>query len=129
MKQAGAHTRWKLYAAAFAAPVLLLAAVYAAAGFAWAMGSSAMALTSRPSRMFCMHRSAATPRSQLFFSPIAKMAGVRVFQLMVFFPFMMILPFFFCRSQGRLLLCLLVLISGDLPVFRVRDNSVRYRPL
>ena len=34
MKQAGAHTRWKLYAAAFAAPVLLLAAVYAAAGFA-----------------------------------------------------------------------------------------------
>ena len=30
MKQAGAHTRWKLYAAAFAAPVLLLAAVYAA---------------------------------------------------------------------------------------------------
>lgn len=29
MKQAGAHTRWKLYAAAFAAPVLLLAAVYA----------------------------------------------------------------------------------------------------
>lgn len=34
MKQAGVHTRWKLYAAAFAAPVLLLAAVCAAAGFA-----------------------------------------------------------------------------------------------
>lgn len=34
MKQAGANTRWKLYTAAFAAPVLLLAAVYAAAGFA-----------------------------------------------------------------------------------------------
>lgn len=34
MKQAGANTRWKLYTAAFAAPVLLLAAVYAVAGFA-----------------------------------------------------------------------------------------------
>ena len=34
MKQAGANTRWKLYTAAFAAPVLLLAAEYAVAGFA-----------------------------------------------------------------------------------------------
>ena len=37
------------------------------------MGSSAMALTSRPSRMFCMSMSAATPRSQLLASPMAKM--------------------------------------------------------